>query len=184
MTGILPASVDFPHFGISTEALLEPVIPMMLASGSPLTVTSAASTYAPIVIVPAFDPSITGLVGTAGDSTTAAEVEGAVNTAIQHIESLFSSRVPGNLNGAFVSGVTINITFSYGSLHGTPLTSSDGTSKSLFGGPLYSYSQLSPLLGSVIPALAGGDPTGGGDILVPNAQAKVLGLFTGANLSP
>ena len=149
-----------------------------------MTVTSAASTYAPILIVPAFDPSITGLVGSAGDPTTAAQVEGAVNAAIQHIESLFLSRVPGNLNGAFVSGVTINITFSHGSLHGTALTSADGTAKSLFDGPLYSYSQLNPLLGSVIPALAGGDPTGGGDILVPNAQAKVLGLFTGANLSP
>jgi hypothetical protein len=139
---------------------------------------TSAVVYAPLVINPVFGNSIQALTGTGADPTTAAEIENAVSAAINFYDGNFTSSVPAVINNGTISNtVTVNIRFDYGTIEGNVMAPGSGVSESESTGSIYpTYAQLEAALAGTLPDLPLRDPTSGGAILVPNAQAKVLGL--------
>src|SRR5580693_7517674 len=54
---------------------------------------SGGTIYAPLVITPIFGSSITSLTGTKADPTTAAQIEAAINAAINYYQVSWTSSV-------------------------------------------------------------------------------------------
>jgi hypothetical protein len=146
-------------------------------------VLSNSLTYAPLVITPAFGSSITSLTGTKADPTTAAEVEGAIDAAINYYDTNWTSSVPAGtvINGSTISTVDVTIEFGYGQV-GTVAMASGPASSSSYGLTTVGnghYSAVLADLSGVLPNLPGSDPTGGaGTFYATNAQSQMLGLST------
>src|SRR5580658_6912593 len=98
------------------------------------TVVMDSNGYAPLVITPEFGPSITNQVSSVADPTTAAEIEGAIDEAINYYESNFTSDVVAGsvINSTTVNTVTATIKFGYGTLGATPMTPLSGASDSSY----------------------------------------------------
>jgi hypothetical protein len=134
------------------------------------------TTYAPLTIVPLFGTSITGLTGTGGDPTTTAQVENVISAAVSFFDTNFTSSVPAILNSGTISnGVTVDISFDYGTVAGSAMTAGSGAGQSQSTGNVFtSYGSVQ----SVLPGLPASDPTGGGAFLVPFAQEQMLGMIS------
>ena len=115
-----------------------------------------------------YDTSVTSL-----PATLQADYESAVQTAVQFYENLITNPI------------TINITFGWGEVNGSPITSNIGES-SVNSGYTYTYQQLynavhatdttSAVQIAAAAALPQTDPTGGATFMVFSAEAKALGL--------
>jgi T5SS/PEP-CTERM-associated repeat protein len=167
--------------GIASDGSAATTTAALLSAGS---VVTGSLAYAPLVIDPLFGTSITSLTGTGGDPTTAAEVEGAIDAAIDYYETNWTSSVPIGtvINGSTISTVTVSIQFDYGTLAGVALTAGSGASDSHYGLVTVgngSYSTVYSTLSGVLPNLPSTDPTKGtGVFLVTDAQSQILGLST------
>ena len=173
----MPVSADAPSFTMTSSA---GIISESSGGGfsssmvSGVSVTTSTVIYAPLVITPVFGTSITSLNGNGpgGDTTTAAELEAAVNAAIGYYETNWTSSVPVGdvISGTTVNTVDVTLDFNYVSTNGGAASSSYG----LTG--LGSYSALLSATAGLLPNLPATDPTNGGQILETIAQADVLGI--------
>lgn len=125
----------------------------------------AAQPARALVIDPTFESSVTS-------STDATEIEDAFDYAAQQYEDLFSNPI------------TINI-----SVTSVPGTGTLGESESEFTNS-YTYAEVKSALTShdtsaageeAVASLSGVDPTDGGTFLIPNPEAKALGLLSANN---
>ncbi len=155
--------------------------PVSVAAGSEVAGSAAAAgAFAPFVIDPIFGGSITRLIGTGADPTTAAEVEGAINAAIAQLETGFTSSVPAVINNGTISNsVTINIEFDYGTIAGRAMTAADAVSRSQSSALVFPFAQVNSLL----PNLPAVDPTLGGLFYLPQGQMKLLGFSGGSSIT-
>ncbi len=135
--------------------------------------------YAPLVITPVFGNCILSLIGQGADHTTAQDVEGAIDAAINYYETNFTSDVPVGtvINQATISTVTVSINFGYGTIGTTPMTAGSGLARSDFSlTSIGDFSAVTSKLSATLPDLPTADPTGGGSFWVTPAQADLLGL--------
>jgi hypothetical protein len=113
-----------------------------------------------MIINVTYDSSVTS-------ASNAAQIEGAIQAAVQFYEH------------AFTNNITVNIDFKFAPLSGSAAAQNN------FNGFLYSYSQVEAALkasaksaddNTAYSTLPGADPTGGGQFFVPTAAARLLGL--------
>src|ERR1700722_10743489 len=166
-----------------------PAVPDLIATGpvlaSPVVAgpvfASSVTTYAPLVITPEFGTSITNLTGAGADPTTALEVEGAIDAAVDYYENNWTSGVPVGtvINGATINTVNIAIQFDYGTLDGQAMNAQSGASESHYGLTTVgngSFTTLHQTLSGLLPDLPATNPAAANAIfLVTDAQAQILG---------
>jgi hypothetical protein len=108
-------------------------------------------------------------------SSAPAGFTSAMTDAINYYESVFNDPI------------TINIDVGWGEVAGQSLSGALGASETNLG--VFSYSQVKAALAAdaisaddatAVTSLPGGDPTGGGSFVLSTAEAKALGLGTGA----
>ena len=138
----------------------------------PIVTTSAGTS--PFVINPIFDASILN-----AGSVLMGQLETAINTAIQALESIITTNE------------TMSIHFGYGTIGGTTTTVS-ALGQSSYSINVYNYTQVRNALishAATVAALSGvaaslpsTDPTGGGQIYLTLAEAHALGLASGTNV--
>ena len=117
-----------------------------------------------------YDLSVTSL-----PAPLQAAYESAVQTAVQFYEN------------AFTNPITINITFGWGEIDGTPVSAGDVGQSYVNSAQVYTYQQLynavqatdttSAVQIAAAATLPADDPTGGAQFVVFSAEAKALGLI-------
>lgn len=132
----------------------------------------AAAAPAHLTINVSYDSSVTGLQTT--DPSLYADYTGAIQAAVRFYEN------------EFTNPITINISFGWGEVDGTPITSFAGQSHTN-SGHTFTYAQVyaaaraaettSAVQLAAIASLPASDPTGGATFLVNSATAKALGLI-------
>jgi len=152
----------------SIDAAQSPSIPIFTAS---------SITTSGLVINASYDTSVTNLAAT--DPTLEADIEGAVQTAIQYYE------------GEITNSITVNINFGWGEYAGTTVTGLSTNKTTIFH---YNYNTIytalentdttSAVQQTAFATLPATDPTGGATVAVSTADGKALGLnlfFTGTD---
>jgi hypothetical protein len=165
----------------ATAQDISAVVPGTISSSAGIAVSPSNSAgFAPLLIVPIFGSTILNLTGGEGNPT-AAQVEGAINAAINYYNTTWTSSVPVVFNNGTISNtVTVSIQFDYGQVNGTLLPGGLGApaARSSYGlSPVDGgYAALSGVLTN-LPLI---DPTGGGDILETSAQSQLFGAVGSA----
>jgi hypothetical protein len=140
---------------MGATALTKLIRPLLL-----LAATVAAHPALALTIMPDFDSSITG-------AANAAQVEGAINSAIRTVDSLY--RNPGSVGIVFTQAA--------GNFLGTSETADYSTSYGAYTGALTAVSHDEPsntILATAIGNLSGGNKTGaGGSVLLTSADGRV-----------
>lgn len=123
-----------------------------------LIVATAVPSAHALTINVTYDSSITNLGNAA-----------AIQTAFDSVVSQFESAIANN--------ITVNFNVAWGKVNTTPITSGlVGEALVNASGGFYSYAQVSGFMGATGATLPTTNPLGASLFLVPNAQAKALGI--------
>ncbi len=144
-----------------------------------IAITTASSAFAPLVITPDFGQSIVNRVSSAADPATTAQIETAINEAINYLDTNWTSDVliGSRVNGTIVNTVSVTIEFGYGTLDTTPMSGNSGASASSYGLiPIGGFATVKTDLGGTLTHLPASDPTSSGTFWMTTAQSDVLGL--------